>query len=85
MSLTKETAIDKIEVLENSQIQVRQIVRVMEDGKELSANYHRWTLNPGDDLTDQDPKVVAVAQALWTPETIASYEAFVTQLQTSQP
>ena len=75
MALTKEVAIDKIEVLENGTIQVRQITRVIEDGTELSASYHRWSLSPGDDLTGQDPKVVAIANAIWTPEVIATFKA----------
>ena len=74
MALTKEVAIDKIEVLEQGTIQVRQITRVIEDGTELSASYHRWSLSPGDDLTGQEPKVVAIANAVWTPEVIAAYQ-----------
>lgn len=75
MALTKEIAIDKIEILENGLIQVRQITRVMENGKELSASYHRWSLVPEDDLTDQDPKLVAIANSMWTPEVITAYKA----------
>ena len=75
MALTKEVAIDKIEVLENGCIQVREIARIMEDGKELSASYHRWSLNPGDSLTGQDAKVVAIANAVWTEEVVADYQA----------
>jgi archaellum component FlaF (FlaF/FlaG flagellin family) len=65
MSLTKETVVDKIEVLENGIIQVRSAMRVLEDGEIISQSYHRHTLAPGDDLTDEDPKVVAVANAAW--------------------
>jgi len=75
MALTKEVAIDKIEVLENGTIQVRQITRIIEDGTELSASYHRWSLAPADDLTGQDPKVVAIANATWTPEVVAAFKA----------
>jgi len=75
MALTKEVAIDKIEVLENGAIQVRQITRIVEDGAELSASYSRWALNPGDDLIGQDPKVVAIANAVWTPEVVAAFKA----------
>jgi len=75
MALEKQVAIDKIEVLENGTIQVRQITRIVEDGTELSASYHRWSLNPGDDLTGQDPKVVAIANATWTPEVVAAFKA----------
>ena len=75
MALEKQIAIDKIEILENGSIQVRQITRIVEDGTELSASYHRWTLNPGDDTTNQEPKVVAIANAVWTSEVIAAYKA----------
>jgi len=75
MALEKQIAIDKIEVLENGSIQVRQITRIVEDGSELSASYHRWSLAPADDLTGQEPKVVAIATAVWTPEVVATYKA----------
>jgi hypothetical protein len=73
--LEKQIAIDKIEILELCQIQVRQITRIIEDGVELSASYFRWSLVPTDDLTSQDPKVIAIANAIWTPEVISAYKA----------
>jgi hypothetical protein len=75
MSLEKQIAIDKIEVLENGIVQVRQIIRIVEDGKELSDSYHRWILSPGDDLTGQEPKVVAIANATWTADVVSAYKA----------
>lgn len=65
MALTKETVVDKIEVLESGAIQVRQAIRVLEDDVVLSQSYHRHVLQPGDDLTSEDPKVVAIATAAW--------------------
>jgi len=65
MALTKETIIDKIEVLESGTIQVRAATRVLEDGEVLSQSYHRHVLQPGDDLTNEDPKVAAIATAAW--------------------
>ena len=65
MALTKEIVIDKIEVLESNAIQVRQVTRVLEDGEVLSQSYHRHVLQPGDDLTNEDPKVAAIATAAW--------------------
>jgi hypothetical protein len=65
MALTKETAVDKIEVLESGIIQVRQVVRVFENDEELSNSYRRHTLHPGDDLTNEDPKVIAIANVVW--------------------
>ena len=78
MSLTKEQAIDKIEIVENGVLQVRQITRIMEDGKQLSSSYHRWSFVPGDDVSDQPANVQAIAAAAWTPAVIAAYQAFLT-------
>ena len=75
MALTKEIVVDKIEVLEMGQVQVRTATRVLEDGAVLSSSFHRHVLAPGDDLTDQDPKVVAIASAVHTPEVVSAYEA----------
>jgi hypothetical protein len=75
MALTKQVTIDKIEVVENGIVQVRQVTRILEDGKELSSSYHRWTLVPSQDVTDQESKVQAVCNAVWTEEVIAAYEA----------
>jgi hypothetical protein len=69
MALIKEVVIDKIEVLESNAIQVRKVTRILEDGEVLSSSYHRHVLQPGDSLTNEDPKVVAIANATWnTPE-----------------
>jgi hypothetical protein len=65
MALIKEVVIDKIEVLESGSIQIRQATRVLEDEVVLSTSYHRHVLQPGDDLTNEDPKVVAIATAAW--------------------
>ena len=85
MALTKEVAIDKIEVLEMGHIQVREITRVLEDGKELSASYHRWAFAPGDDVSAQTAKVQAIAAATWTPEVVAAYEAQQAASAAKQP
>lgn len=73
--LQKVSAVDKVEVLENGNIQVRTATRIVEDGEIISSTYHRHVLTPVDDLTGQDPKVVAIANATWTPEVIAAYQA----------
>lgn len=65
MALSKETVIDKIEVLESNAIQVRSAIRVLEDGEVLSQSYHRHVLEEGADLTNEDPKVVAIANTVW--------------------
>jgi hypothetical protein len=75
MSLTKQTTIDKIEVLEMGQVQVREVTRIIEDGKELSASYHRWVLTPAQDLTGQPANVVAICNAAWTDAVVSAYQS----------
>ena len=75
MALEERSVVDKIEVLLLGQIQVRRRDQVLKDGAEIAATYHRHVLSPGDDLTNEDPRVVAIAEATWTPEVIAAYQA----------
>jgi len=75
MALEEVSVVDKIEVLLQGQIQVRTRNQVLKDGTEIAATYHRHVLSPGDDLTDQDPRVVAIAEVTWTEEVIAAYQA----------
>ena len=44
MALTKETIVDKIEVLEMGEVGVRTATRIKEDGVELSSSFHRHYL-----------------------------------------
>ena len=46
MALSKVTVVDKIEVLELGNIQVRTATRVLEDGVELSSSFHRHVVEP---------------------------------------
>ena len=74
MALEEVSLVDKIEVLLAGQIQVRTRNQVLKDGTEIAATFHRHVLSPGDDLTDQDQRVVAIAEATWTPEVIEAYQ-----------
>jgi hypothetical protein len=82
MALTKETAVDKIEVLENGTLQVRTATRVLEDGEVLSSSFHRHTLAPGSDTSNEDAKVVAIATATWTTDVITAYNDMITTQET---
>lgn len=85
MSLTKEVVIDKIEVVENGIVQVRQATRIIENGAQLSQSYHRWSLTPGQDVSDQPANVQAICAAAWTEEVIAAYEAAVAAAKANRP
>ena len=82
MALTKEIVVDKIEVLEKGQVQVRTATRVLEDGVVLSSSFHRHVLAPstktgdswGDtDISGEDASVQAQANAKWTAEVKTAY------------
>jgi len=70
---TEKSVIDKIEILEDGQMQIRRADKVYKDGVEIAKTYHRHVLAPGDDITKQDTKVKAVADAIWTEEVISKY------------
>lgn len=75
MAITKETVVDQITVTENGIVLYREATRIVEDGVELTKTYHRTSLTPGQDLTGQPEKVVAICEVAWTDDVIAAYEA----------
>ena len=77
MALTEKTIIDKIELIENNSIQIRTATVIEKDGTELTRTFHRHVVAPGADITNEDPKVQAIANAIWTEEIIAAYSASI--------
>jgi hypothetical protein len=75
MALIEKQKVDLIEVIENGTLQIRTANIIEKDGKEIARTFHRHVLSPGDDVSGQDPKVQAIANAVWTPEVIAAYQA----------
>jgi hypothetical protein len=75
MALTKEVKVDRIEVLENGSVQVRTKTAIMEDSKEISSQFHRHVVSPGDDYSTENAKVKAICAAVHTAEVIATYQA----------
>jgi hypothetical protein len=77
MALTETTKVDQIEVVENGSIQVRTATVIEKDGVELTRTYHRHVKHPGEDISTEDSRVQAIANAVWTPEVIAAYQALI--------
>ena len=65
----------KMEVLEDGQIQCCRVTHIMKDGVEIAKTLHRHVLAPGDDTKAQDPRVAAVATAVWDKDAVDKYEA----------
>lgn len=78
MAITKETQIGKIEVVgKHKFVQVRTDTVVMEDTEELSRKYHRHTLAPDADITNEHSEVQAVCNAVWTQDVKDAYATFL--------
>ena len=69
--ITKETVIDKIEILETGHLQVRRATYIIEDGKRIAGPmYHRVAYTPGATIDNEDSLVKSCADMVWTPEVI---------------
>jgi len=86
MAITKEIVVDKIEVLEMGQVQVRTATVIKEDDTELNRSFHRHVLQPrtktgdtwGDtDISGEDARVQAIANATWTDDVKSAYETLI--------
>ena len=75
MALTEKIIVDQIELTETNHIQVRTATIIEKDGTEISRTLHRHVKHPGSDVSNEDPKVQAIANAIWTAEVIAAYQA----------
>jgi hypothetical protein len=91
MAITKETVVDKVEVLEMGQVQVRTATVIKEDGKELTRSFHRHVLIPrtksgdtwGDtDISSEDARVQAICNATWTSDVKSAYETLIDSQET---
>lgn len=75
MALEKIVSVDLMEVRENGCVQVRTKTAVLEDGVQLTASFHRHVVAPGDDYSQEDPRVQAICQATHTEDVVAAYKA----------
>jgi hypothetical protein len=75
MALEKEIKVDRVEVIENGTVQVRQATIITEDGNQLSSTFHRWCIAPNEDYSTQEQQVQDICKVAHTPEVIAAYQA----------
>lgn len=61
---SEESVIDKIEVLENGQIQVRRADRVLRDGVVIAEVYHRHVVGAESDLSGEHERVRVIADVV---------------------
>ncbi len=75
MALTEETIEDKIEVVGDYKIvQVRTATVIKKDGVELTRSFHRHSVSPTDDTSEQSDEVKAICNIVHTDEVKEAYK-----------
>jgi hypothetical protein len=86
MALTKDTLIDKVEILRNGVIQVREVTEVFDDTELLGQRYHRRVFDPLTPLADvPGAKLRAICELVWTPAVQAAYLASLPVANEGEP
>lgn len=78
MAFEEVTYISQFDIQPNGCIGVRKTTEVRKDGKSISQTYWRCVLPPSDTVDIEvlnEPYYANLAQAAWTPEVIAAYQA----------
>lgn len=65
MALCECSVIDRVEVLETGQVQVRRADRICRGEEVVATTFHRVVLQPGDSTDGLPAWVQAVAAAAW--------------------
>jgi hypothetical protein len=84
MALTKEVVVDQITVTENGTVLVRETTKIMEDGNEISKQYHRTSFAPSSDVSAQPQNVQDICNVAWTTEIVSAYQAQQAQIAQEQ-
>lgn len=72
---------DSVTYRANGCIEVRRARVILKDGVEIARTYHRHVLSPGDDVSAEDPRIIAVTEIVWTPEVIQAWRDFLASQQ----
>jgi hypothetical protein len=80
MALSKQRVQDKIEIVSAfKHIQIRYANQIVEDGSVISQSYWRTVVSCGDYDAADEHNVRAIADAVWTADLIAEYQASIAQ------
>ena len=81
MTLTKTQELGQMEIVRPFwAVQIRVDTVIREDGVELTRDYHRRVVMPGDGYTGPFIEVSKVVEALHTEDVIAAYQAHVAEM-----
>jgi hypothetical protein len=74
MAISKQSIIDQIVVEADGVVLVRETTTIFENGDQLSKSYHRTSLLPGSDVSQQPTKVKNICDAAWTSDVVSAYQ-----------
>lgn len=80
MSLTETKKIDKIEITDTGNILVRESIAIMRGDEIVAQTFHRYSFEPGSDVSSMPTNVQEIAAATWTDSVIADYKARFTSI-----
>jgi hypothetical protein len=75
MQLEKQIIVDKIEVKELGVVHAEIALCVKQGDQSVKQILHSVVIAPGEDYSNQDPKVQSMCEAVHTSEVIAAYKA----------
>ena len=85
MAITKETKADKIEVVNDWNVQVRTATIIKEDGVELNRSFHRKVLDPGTldasdnlvatNISGESAEVQGICNSVWSTSVKNAWKA----------
>ena len=74
MALVKNVTLDKYEIVSKWKIiQVRELVRITENDSVVSTSYHRRSIVPGQDVSQECQEIRSIVAALHTQSVINDY------------
>ena len=74
MALEKIQTVDQIEIVGDNCVQVREVIRVMDDGVQVGGDaYHRHLITPSHDWSNEDAKVKKICDALFDADCIEAF------------
>jgi hypothetical protein len=76
MAIEKRVWIDSINVVNNMNVELRQVTQFFEDGEAASdKSYHRKVITPGMDYSEEPEHIRRVCEIFHTEEAIEEYRA----------
>lgn len=72
--LNEERKIDRIEIIENGSIQIRELIVIYKEGSELTRTFNRYVLEPGSNVEEMPEKIKGICKIIWTDDIIEQFE-----------